>query len=140
MRKIFLNNELSMELNETGKYIIGSCYDNVFDNISQVSTMFKERDLKVMFCYMSVGKYKNIYTRHACFYLDGEAVDPTIAKLHGDSLPYQEVTYIPFKLLSVDEYFDLASHELRTDINRSLIEAEGMTRKELGENGLIIIG
>ena len=138
MEKIYLNKELSKELYDKGKYVPKHCYDNVFDNISSVGSRFIEEEIKIMFCYVSVGGLKNIYTRHACYYLEGMAIDPTIISVHKESI--YDLDYIPFRVISVNEYFVLLSREGRTDLFKTFREVEGLKYKELRENGITIIG
>lgn len=140
MEKIYLNKELSKELYDKGKYVPKHCYDNVFDNIGSVGRRFMEEEIKIMFCYVSVsiGGLKNIYTRHACYYLEGMAIDPTIISVHKESI--YDLDYIPFKVMSVNEYFDLLSREGRADLFKTLREVEELKQGELRENGIALIG
>ncbi|MFJ7982330.1 hypothetical protein ACIQ1D_18890 [Lysinibacillus xylanilyticus] len=138
MEKIQLDKELSAQLYKEGKYIAKHCYDNVFDNISSVGFKFKE-DLRIMFCYVSVG-IEGLYTRHACYYIDGMAVDPTFVDVYEDKFVEAKVDYIPFKIMTVDEYFDLLDEEEFADLFKTLAFFEKMKRKELEKNGIVIIG
>lgn len=140
MERVFLNKELSRQISETGGFIPKHCYDNVFNNIGKIGSIFREEDIKVMFCYVSVGELKNIYARHACFYLDGEAIDPTITTVYGDRLSKYEVNYIPISIMTVDEYFILIAKEYRTDLTKTFEQVEEIKYKELSKHGIVLIG
>ena len=135
-----MNKELSKELGMTGSFIPKHCYDNVFDNIGKIGSKFKDDDIKIMFCYVSVGRMENVYTRHACFYLNGEAIDPTIATLYGESIFDNDIKYIPFKIMSVDEYFVLISREHRADLFKTFKEVEAIKSIQLLKEGIALIG
>lgn len=138
MEKIYLNQRESVELYEKGNYVPKRCYDNVFDHIGSVGCMFLEEDIKVMFCYVKV--LEGLYTRHACYYLDGMAVDPTIVAVYRGNVENCKVDYIPIKIMSVDEYLKLISREHRTDLFKTFRLVEKIKQEELQESGITIIG
>lgn len=140
MEKFYLNRTLSKEVYDAGNYVPKHCYDNVFNNIGSVGFKFKEEDIKVMFCYISVGNLEGLYTRHACYFLDGMAVDPTIISVYGEDIDKYEITYIPIRVVSVNEYFILLSRERRTDLFKTFSTVEKMKHKELKDNGITLIG
>lgn len=140
MEKIYLNRNLSEELYHKGKYVPKHCYDNVFNNIGSVGFKFKEEDIKVMFCYVSVGNLEGLYTRHACFLLDGMAIDPTIISVYNEDIENYEINYIPIRVMSVNEYFILLSREKRTDLFKTFSVVEKLKQKELRDNGITLIG
>ena len=135
-----MNKCLSHELAKTGEFIPKHCYDNVFNNIGKIGSRFKDEDIRVMFGYVSVGRLKGIYTRHACFYLNDEAVDPTLATLYGDRLEDYEIDYIPFKVMTIDEYFRLLSREHNTDLFKTFKQVERIISKDFSKYGITLIG
>lgn len=139
MEKITLNYELSKELYNKGEYTVNYCYDNVFQNSGVVGNRYPE--MKVMFCYLSVGSIVGLYTRHACFYFNGEAVDPTILDSYEKSgKTLNRIEYIPFKIMSMDEYFQLIAKEKNTGLYRVLSRIEMDEIRKLNEQGLTVIG
>lgn len=140
MDKVYLNKELSEELHNAGNYMPKHCYDNVFENIGSVGFRFKEENIKVMFCYVSVGNLENVYTRHACFYLDGMAVDPTIVSVYKEKFEEQNIEYIPFRIMTIDAYFKLLSRENNTDLIKTFSKVEKLKQDELRKNGIVLIG
>ena len=135
-----MNRILSEELYNAGNYVPKHCYDNVFNNIGSVGFRLKEEDIKVMFCYVSVRNLEGIYTRHACFCLDGMAIDPTIISVYKDEIEDYNISYIPIRVISVNEYFILLSREHRIDLFKTFSEIERMKHKELRDNGITLIG
>ena len=102
--------------------------------------MFQEDDIKIMFCYVSVLNNTNIYTRHACYYLNGEAIDPTIVNAYKDNTERYNVSYLPIVIISVNEYLKLISKEKRTDLFKTLRKVEDIKQKTLSEKGVMFIG
>ena len=131
---------LSKELSKKGKYIPKHCYDNIFDNIGLIGSMFQEEDIKIMFCYVSVSKLENVYTRHACYYLDGKAIDPTVVNIYKDKIEHYNVNYLPIMIMSVDEYLRLIGKEKRTGLFKTFRKVEEIKQKELTEKGMVFIG
>lgn len=140
MEKIYLNKELSIELYDKGNYVPKQCYDNVFDNIGSVGFRFKEEDIKVMFAYVSIINLEKLYTRHACFYLDGMAIDPTLVSVYGENIDKYDTHYIPFRIMSVNEYLKLVAREHRADLFKTFKVVESLIHKELREYGITLIG
>lgn len=134
-----MNKRLSSELAKAGNFIPKYCYDNVFNNIGCIGSKFKDEDIKVMFGYVSVG-IEGLYTRHACYYLNDEAIDPTIATVYGEKLDRCNLDYIPFKIMTIDEYFGLLSREGNTDLFRTFKHVELVKNKELAKHGIVLIG
>lgn len=145
MKKIYLNKELSIEIYDKeiydkGKYTPKHCYDNVFDNIGSVGFRFKEEDIKVMFSYVSILSLEKTYARHACFYLDGMAIDPTLVSVYGEDIDWCNTHYIPFRILTVNEYLKLVAREHRADLFKTFKVVENLRRKELKGYGITLIG
>lgn len=138
--KVYLNTTLSKELSRKGEYTPKYCYDNIFENIGLIGSRFQEEDIKIMFCYVSVLDSTNLYTRHACYYLDGEAIDPTIVNAYKDNTERYNVSYLPIMIMSVNEYLKLISKEKRTDLFKTLRKVEEVKQKKLVEKGVVFIG
>ena len=140
MDKVYLNKEISRQLHDMGKYIPKHCYDNIFDNISIIGSKFKEEEIKIMFCYVSIVGIEGLYTRHACYYLDGMAIDPTIVSVYRDDFKNSDIHYLPFKIMTVDEYFVLLAREHNTSLFRTFSTVEKIKQRELVEHGITLIG
>ena len=141
MEKILLDVETSKHLGTNKEFTPKHCYDNVYNNIGALANEeYKNKEAKVMFAYVSVSKLENIYTRHACYYIDGKAVDPTVLNIYGDKVENYNVHYLPIAIVSVDEYFKLLSREGRTDLFKTLSKVEEIKQKEYIKNGALFIG
>lgn len=140
MKRIKLNTQKSIESYESGNFFPRQCYDNVFENVGSMGFKYKEEDLKIMFCYMSIEYLENVYTRHVCYYIDGMAIDPTIVSVYKDKVWEKDVEYIPIKIMTVDEYFILLSREGRTDLVDTLLVVEKIVQKELIKDEIMVIG
>lgn len=141
MEKVLLNKSLSKELAEKGRFVPKHCYDNVFDNLPIIgSEGFAKLNFKIMFAYVSICGAENLYTRHACYYLDGEAVDPTIVNVYRDNLESYDIKYIPIRIMTVNEYLYLLSREHRTDLFKTFRKVEEIKHKEIYEHGLVLLG
>lgn len=141
MQKVLLDVNFSKKLSEQGSFIPKHCYDNVYNNLNiLVNEDFLELDFKVMFAYVSVSKLKNVYTRHACFYINGKAVDPTVFNIYKERVTEYDVHYLPIKIMTINEYLILLSREGRTDLFKTLSKVEEIKHKDYFVDGAICIG
>lgn len=141
MQKVLLDVSFSEKLSEQGSFIPKHCYDNVYNNLNiLVNDDFVKLDFKVMFAYVSVSKLKNVYTRHACFYINGKAVDPTVFNIYKERASEYDIHYLPIKIMSINEYLMLLSRDGRTDLFRTLSKVEKIKQRNYFGDGAICIG
>ena len=141
MGKVLFDLEKSEKLSSLGVFTPKCCYDNVYNNLNILAKdEFKNFEIKVMFAYVSVSELKNIYTRHACYYIDGKAVDPTVYNIYKEKAEDYDIHYLPIMIMSITEYLTLLGREYRTDLFKTLESIEHIKQKKYSENGVIFIG
>lgn len=138
-----LNIERSIELLGQGfKGVTKACYDNLFANLGAMSDLQRKgHKVEPIICFIQFGE--NLFTRHACFTLDGEIIDTTYATLYSkskDSVGSSELPrYVLIKRYTLDSYFKAIEKERVTSLDRVLFTRTLETSKKLMANGFFVL-
>lgn len=124
---------------DVGTFVQKECFDNTFHNVHH----FEKHGCNVVMCWLEVIPGTNLYTRHACYELDGEILDLTLYHVHGMGSDLLKRKYYPFAILTPGEYFDYLERELLFDGTTGLEYTLHRESKDVGnkliQHGNILI-
>lgn len=125
---------------DVGEFISKECYDNTFRNLHHFDDVY----LGVVFCWVQVMPGENVYTRHACYLVEGEILDLTLYHNLRGFDARDGIKYYPFKILTVDEYLSAIHEGSSLDDTTGLFQVlhteEKESREWMQKQGNIIIG
>ena len=138
-----LNMEKSIEMLRSGfAGVKKQCYDNLFANFDKMVDLERAGNtVEPIICFIQFGE--NIFTRHACFILNGEIIDTTYAQVYLDNCNEEHGRDLPkYKLIkrfTPSSYLKELDKERVTSLDNRLFAATMEGAKQLMTQGCFVL-
>lgn len=143
MKKYEIDYENSKFVYNQNKNIlkIKECYYNIFNLINKYPNMFLTGIYKIVYCYVTINNYDNLYCRHCCILYKNKIIDPTIFCYSKNDNDIKNTKYLIFKIFDdIYEYHNcIEKDHFYPALIQSLNEEDKLLQEEALKNNMFLL-